>query len=233
MNGQPYTPRPGTVPFRAIAHLETLDHGAEQTTAQIAEAIGVPSNNLMPSLMAALDGGVLFRRQKDHSHPKSPFFWSLVDHTEPTGAAAASRRPPRAAKETAPQGTATQALAEPTNGVGDDAGRVVWAAAPRGLSTESTKGDKREGMAPEACESATGRGKNVAPALATPPVHGSPGVGPMGIGQPADAGPAGGMRVALWSDNELVIERPGQPRVVFDKVETRKLLDYLFRMEGG
>ncbi len=56
----------------------------------------------------------------------------------------------------------------------------------------------REGMAPEACESAAGRGENVAPALATLPHHESPGVGPMGIGQPADAGPAGGLEAGIY-----------------------------------
>ena len=39
------------------------------------------------------------------------------------------------------------------------------------------------------CESADGRGTTGAPALATLPQHASPGVGPMGAGQPADAGP--------------------------------------------
>ena len=61
--------------------------------------------------------------------------------------------------------------------------------------TESTTGDQarfervREGMEPEACESAAGRGTTGAPALATLPHYASPGVGPMGAGQPADAGP--------------------------------------------
>lgn len=63
---------------------------------------------------------------------------------------------------------------------------------------EPTEGDQacsehaREGMEPEVCESTEGRGTDGAPALATLPAHESPGVGPMGPGQPADAGPAGG-----------------------------------------
>lgn len=62
---------------------------------------------------------------------------------------------------------------------------------------EPTEGDQacsehaREGMEPEVCESTEGRGTTGAPALATLPAHESPGVGPMGAGQPADAGPAG------------------------------------------
>lgn len=99
----------------------------------------------------------------------------------------------------------------------------------RGDQPRSERG--RGSMELEACESATGRGTTGAPALATSPVHESPGVGPMGSGQPADAGPTR-MRCALWNDNELVIERPGQKRIVFDADETRELLGYLFRMEG-
>ena len=56
---------------------------------------------------------------------------------------------------------------------------------------ESTRGDQREGMEPEACESAAGRGASGAPALATPPAC-SPDGGPMGVWQPAAAGPSGG-----------------------------------------
>jgi hypothetical protein len=62
---------------------------------------------------------------------------------------------------------------------------------PEGVQPGSEPGS--EGMAPEACESATGRGMDGAPALVTHPHHESPGVGPMGAGQPADAGPTGEM----------------------------------------
>lgn len=50
----------------------------------------------------------------------------------------------------------------------------------------------REVMEPAACESADGRGADGAPALATLPHYASPVGGPMGVGQPAAAGPAGG-----------------------------------------
>lgn len=57
---------------------------------------------------------------------------------------------------------------------------------PQGNQPRSERG--REGMEPAACESAAGRGTNGAPALATLPHTASPGVGPMGAEQPADAG---------------------------------------------
>jgi hypothetical protein len=90
----------------------------------------------------------------------------------------------------------------------DDAAAIPGAKAGQ----ESTRGDQREGMAPEACESAAGRGENVAPALATPPVHESPGVGPMGVGQPADAGPAGG---SIETSEREAIEPPQSTLVSF------------------
>ena len=52
----------------------------------------------------------------------------------------------------------------------------------------------REGMEPEACESAAGRGTVGAPALATLPPYASPVGGPMGTEQPAAARLAGEVR---------------------------------------
>lgn len=74
-----YTPQPGTVAFRAIAHLETLPRGAELMTSALAEAIGCDGKNIVPSLEAALASGLVFRRQRDN-HLRSPMWWSLVDH---------------------------------------------------------------------------------------------------------------------------------------------------------
>lgn len=57
----------------------------------------------------------------------------------------------------------------------------------------------------------------------------------MGVGQAAAAAPAGGLRIALWSDGELQIMRgPGKDGVVemlfFSAEETRQLVHYLDRM---
>jgi hypothetical protein len=63
----------------------------------------------------------------------------------------------------------------------------------------------------------------------------SPRVGATGAGQPADAGPAGGLRIALWSDGTLQINRApaadGAVRVLqFNEAETRQLVAYLDRV---
>lgn len=73
-----YSPAPGTTAYRVIAHMETLPAGAEVMTSALAEAIGVPANNLTPCLEAAVNAGKLFRRQRDN-HVRSPYWWSLTD----------------------------------------------------------------------------------------------------------------------------------------------------------
>jgi hypothetical protein len=60
---------------------------------------------------------------------------------------------------------------------------------PKGDQPRSERG--REGMEPQACDSAEGRGTDGAPAIATLPHNASPVGGPMGTGQPAAAGPVG------------------------------------------
>lgn len=75
----PYSARPGTLPFRALAHLETLPPGAELTSAKLADAVGAAPSGVLAALSAALTAGAVFKRKKD-AHPRSPLFWSLVDH---------------------------------------------------------------------------------------------------------------------------------------------------------
>jgi len=75
-----YTPKPGGVADRAIAHLRTLAPGAELSSPALAEAIGAACNAMAPSLVSAVERGALYRRQKG-GHPRSPAFWSLRDHS--------------------------------------------------------------------------------------------------------------------------------------------------------
>lgn len=72
--------RPGTVAYRAVAHLETLPEGSEIMTSALAEAIGVPPNGLLPCLVAAHKHGHIHRRQRDQ-HARSPHWWSLTDYS--------------------------------------------------------------------------------------------------------------------------------------------------------
>lgn len=184
-----YKPQPGTQAFRILAWLEREGRTAERNSSQIASAMGIETGGIPALLAPALAGGAVFRRQKDSSSPRAPFWYSLTDH------GATHRREFRpspkdwmhplmeAAGPPASDGAASE-------GKADTPGPSQPEAAP-----DTPQGDQagsepaREVMEPAVCESADGRGTNGAPALATLPQHASPGVGPMGAGQPADAGP--------------------------------------------
>lgn len=158
-----YTPSAGTVAARVVAWLQARPTG-EYNAAQIAEALKVDPKIVASSLEVALRERLVFHRQRDRTSPRAPWWYSAKDREEH------ARR----------------------NGF---SAAAAWMPAPKKDPPDIPKGDQagsepaREVMEPEACESAAGRGTNGAPALATLPQHASPGVGPMGAGQPADAGP--------------------------------------------
>jgi hypothetical protein len=100
-----YEPRPGTVAFRALAYLETLPQGAEATTSQITEALGLAPTQLQACLEPPLANGRIFRRQRD-DHPRSPWWWSLTDFSALPKAprpAAVAFEVPEPTPETIPQ----------------------------------------------------------------------------------------------------------------------------------
>lgn len=164
-----YSPKPGTAAFRILGWLEAQGATREFTASQIAEALGLTSGTVPSYLESALAAHLLFSRRRDYTHPKAPVWYSLTDHSPPP---ALNWRPK-------------------ADDVPTFRGRSVEKETPQGDQPRSERG--REVMEPEACESADGRGTTGAPALATLPQHASPGVGPMGAGQPADAGPTGGV----------------------------------------
>lgn len=169
-----YTPAPGTVAFRVIGWLEEQGAAREFNASQIANALDLDPKTITTCLQNALDVGLVFRRQKDRSHPRAPFWYSLTNH----GLRQRMEMSPN------PVGWMTRPPKD------DDEVPTF-----RGRATDTPKGDQprsergRGVMEPAVCESADGRGSNAAPALAALPLHASPGVGPMGAGQPADAGP--------------------------------------------
>lgn len=75
-----YTPRPGTVAYRALAHLETI-RTQERTATQIAEALGggINGSEVAASLAPAISAGAVFRRQRDKTSPRAPQWYSLTD----------------------------------------------------------------------------------------------------------------------------------------------------------
>lgn len=158
-----YTPQPGTVASRVVAWLKARPSG-EFNAAQISEALGLNPAAILSSIEQALDAKLVYSRQRDRTSLRAPRWYSATDqgaHQRRQGFGNSSEWMPTPKKDT------------PVTPQGDQAGSEP----------------AREVMEPAACESADGRGTNGAPALATLPLHASPGVGPMGAGQPADAGP--------------------------------------------
>ena len=245
-----YSPAPGTVAFRVLAYLQTLPAGAEVMTSKIADALGLPPNNIAPCLEFALKAGAIYRRQRD-DHPRSPFWWSLVDHRKDSTALDAGRHEGGEAAQ-APQDDSPGPVAastptkgrpparkELTGGVG--ASLNGW---PGNQGTRGSGGGAAETTAdPEEYRGNSGaHDSRERPAEITPE---SPGGGPTGAGQPAAAGPAGEhgfvqresgagkLRIALWDDGVLQIYRAGGGlQVLLNPDETRQLLDYLDRFRG-
>jgi len=75
-----YTSRPGSLAYRALAHLETI-RTQERTATQIAEALGggINGSEVAASLAPAISAGAVFRRQRDKTSPRAPQWYSLTD----------------------------------------------------------------------------------------------------------------------------------------------------------
>lgn len=162
----PYSAQPGTLPFRALAHLETLPPGAEITSAQLAEVLGVAPSSILSALTRAFEAGAVFKRKKD-PHPKSPLFWSLP------------------ASPAAPRGGAV------AGGTGE-----TPAAAPRSQMSAAS---------PKARAAAI----------------------------PATRQQGGELRIALWSDGVLQLQRGGVDVAAFNAAEAAAICRYLARLPAG
>lgn len=75
-----YTPQPGTTAYRILAWLEAEGKTSERNSSQIANAMGIETNGVPTLLAPALAAHLVFRRQKDRTHPRAPFWYSLTDH---------------------------------------------------------------------------------------------------------------------------------------------------------
>jgi hypothetical protein len=71
-----YEPKPGSVAFRALAHLQGQPPGTELSTAALAESVSVVPTNLANFLAPLVKHGHVACRQKG-GFVRSPLFWSL------------------------------------------------------------------------------------------------------------------------------------------------------------
>jgi hypothetical protein len=161
MSRAPYTPSPGSVAQRAIAHLETLPARTELSTAALAEAIGVPPNNLRACLEAPAKAGLIFGRQK-YAAPRAPFFWSLAPVARETNDFDPAPVAEASGSQT-PEGTDSEGRVEAgsdAQGLGRqaDTGREA-ATAPthdRPVTEEQRHADERRASAPQQTEPLVG-----------------------------------------------------------------------------
>jgi hypothetical protein len=119
--GTTYEPRPGTLAYRVLAHLETLPAGTERSTGALAAALGVEPNLIPSSMEQALRARRVFTRKKD-AHRNSPVFWCLRDlahEPPPLVPPPGPQTPMRAVVQAAPAEPAPGAAAGQGAGPGD------------------------------------------------------------------------------------------------------------------
>jgi hypothetical protein len=250
-----YKPQPGSVAYRAIAHLESQPAGAELTTAALAEAIDVSPNGLHPMLDAAYRAGVINRRQKFPA-PRAPMFWSLAqkrlngeDHTPFEHRIVPAHEAPPLDKPCANSVFDVPVFLNTCRAVGTEAAQVGGA----GVALSDQVPEQRnaavvgEGHAEGRPDPHAVNGIEVT--IIDPPciVDGEPEADD--VPEPAEApnlrgtyipateprsapvAPPGRLRIALWSDGELAIEQAGAV-VKFSRTELRQLVAYLTAARG-
>ena len=72
-----YEPIPGTIPYRAIQHLQSLPEGSKVTTAVLADALDMPGQQLGPYLGVAVTHGMLQKENRRDGF--KGLLWSLGD----------------------------------------------------------------------------------------------------------------------------------------------------------
>ena len=196
-----YTPQPGTVAARVVAWLQARPSG-EYNASQIAEALKVDPKIIASSLEVALREKLVFHRQRDRTSPRAPWWYSARDreeHARRNGFAAAATWMPaqkinrKDAEESGSSPGTPGASGTPEVSSASSA-EAAAADAPSGDEGAAADADRAAAPAPDT--SAPGSQQVLKAEAARPdatdretPDTASPGVGPMGAGQPADAGP--------------------------------------------
>lgn len=217
-----YEPRPGTVAFKLLAHIELLHKGSEITSSLLAAACGIDPNSVGPQLQPAVKAGLIFSRQKG-GHPKSPRFWSLVDHSAKT-----------------PEGQGSQLVlkAEPAKADATDRDAPAVASPGVGPMGADQAADAAVAVAPPPVKAVRKPSKPKAKPEAVPSVRQYIEAIERSVPSDADEGILVGgavptrpyvpeLRVALWSDGTLEVRRSPDDLVLFTRAEARAIVDYL------
>lgn len=211
-----YRQQPGTIAFRAIAHLESLGPGVEIMGGKLAEAIGAQPSSLQTCMESAVAAGIVRRRRRD-SHATSPLWWSLAEHgkdsrTVDLESAADGSQKPSGGAQWRPAKAGSDL---PEDGIGR-AGVTARATNREGASDAVALATQCEASAArEAGEAATESAQVAGQELSG------------GHAEERPAAETGSTRFALWSDGELHIQRPARSGFVLSADETRALVAYL------
>lgn len=221
-----YAPAPGTIAFRALAHLETLPAGAEMMTSALAEAIGAAALNVAPCLEAPLRYGLIHRRQRDN-HARSPYWWSLTDHSR---APKADIRRPAVPSNSGTAGLepAADGSQKPNGGVHGSPAKAGRGHPQNGANRDATGFEGNGASAPDATDCEARSKVMAAGGSESPTARGTDGAPALG------AAPAFHFRCALWSNGVLQIDRTtvggAAEHVLLSADETRELVRYLDRL---
>lgn len=196
-----YTPAANSVASRVVAWLQARPSG-EYNAAQIAEAMNVDPKIIASSLEVALREKLVFHRQRDRTSPRAPWWYSATDreaHARRNGFAAAAtwmqaQKINRKDAEESGSSPGTPGASGTPEVSSASSAEAAAADAPSG--DEGAAADADRAAAPAPNTSAPGSQQVLKAEAARPdataretPDTASPGVGPMGAGQPADAGP--------------------------------------------
>lgn len=210
-----YDPRPDSVAFRALAHMELLHKGSEITSGVLAVALGVDANGMAAQLAACVEHGLIFRRQKG-GHLRSPVFWSLVDRSKKTNGngyiEGQGSQHVLKAEAHVPDATDREPPAIASPSVGSMGAGKTADAAPDGELTLRQIIAKRGRIA--LTRRAHAPKPEVKKHTSTPPKL------------------ALDLRIALWSDGTLEIRRTPDDLVLFTADEARAIVDYLVAVEA-
>ena len=213
-----YKLTPGTAAYRIVSWLEAQGRTKEFNSSQIGYAMHLDTKGLPAQLESALQAGLVFRRQKDSSSPRAPFWYSLTDH------GATHRREFRTSpkewlkinrKDAEESGSSpgTPGTAGTPAGTCASSAEAAAADAPSGDEGAAADADRAAAPAPDTSEGLASQ--QVLKAEAARPdatareatSTGSPGVGPMGAWQPADAGPTTDVPVFITEQRREVDEQ--------------------------
>lgn len=222
MTFAPYVPKPGSVPARALAHLRTLPEGAEISTAQLADAIGVESKQIPATMATIVRARQVYTRSRVVDGERAQSYWSLVDQQQRLGLDLQRHFP--AVVRSAP------AEVEQRITLVRDSQQVLKAEPATADATDRETPAMRSPVG-----GPTGAGQPAAAGpVAEPDLKHY--VSAIADRHPPDAAPATtkrGLRVAAWSTGELAIEIDGGEVILFEKPLADQVVAFCRRIGGG